>query len=394
MAVISGVNSSSNAVAANQMPDIDRVLSRIEPYRTPFLQHLFFSSRRSKEVYNPNGKFSWFEDKFMPHQTTNKTAVTAMGTPATLTLTASNCNDLTIFNTDDIVLIEETDQMAYVSVKNTTQVVLNHIDGSSPLISLLSDGMFLKIVGSRNSEYATVRSSLRQAEVEVSNYLNIFSDSVASTGRYQAGKNWTDGVDHASLVVKKISEMKLQIERYFLFALNTGYATVGNYRTTYGHGFLGRVQSNRNAYTSSLDEVTLDSHFQDVFAQGSGHRIHMCGSGQLVELNTLVKAKYQLNPNPVATIYGVNVAQYITPFGLVDIVWNPVMDGKFANYGFTLDPAQVRLRYMAPDKKGSRRFRIEKDVETPGIDGTVDKILFDVGVEIKHEASHGILYRT
>lgn len=393
MSVLSGVNSSMNSVAANQLPDIEKVLARLEPYRTPFVQFLFFSNRKSKEVINQNAKFSWFEDKFAPHQTTNKQAITALGTPATITLTSSNTNDLTIFSTDDIVLIEETNQLAYVSVKNASQVVLTHIDGTTPLISLQSEGSFLKIIGSRNSEYSGVRSSPRNAEVELYNYLNIFSDSVASTGRFQAGKNWTDGVDHAALVAKKIAELKFQIERYFLFATHQGYATVGNYRTTWGHGFLGRISTNVNSYSSTLDEDTLDDHLREVFAQGSGRRLHMCGSGQLMELNKIIKSRYELNPNPVTTIYGVNLNQYITPFGIIDIVWNPVMDGKFANYGFTVDVENVRLRYMAPDKKGSRKFRIERGVETPGVDGTTDKILFDVGVEIKHEATHGILYR-
>lgn len=394
MPIISGVNSSANAVALNQLPDIEKVLVKTKPYQTPLLNLLWFSGRPAKEVTSQLGKFEWFERGFMPHQTTNKSTVPALGTPATITLNASNCNDISIFTIDDIVLLEEVDQMAYVSARSTTQVVLTHIDGSSNLTSLQTEEMYLKIIGSRVSEYGGVRAGLRNAEVPMENYLNIFSDSVASTGRYQAGKNWTDGVDHASLVAQRIEELKLQIERYFLYAPVKGYATAGNYRTTWGHGFLGRVQSNVNSYSPTLDEDTFDDHLKEVFAKGGSRKLHMCGSSHLVEINKFIKSRYELNPNPVTNIYGVNLKEYHTPFGIVDILWNPIMDGKFSDYGFTIDVEKIRLRYMANDKKGSRAFRLEEGVETPGVDGVSDKLLADVGIEIQEEACHGILKKS
>lgn len=393
MPIISGVNNSANAVALNQLPDIEKVLVKMKPYQTPLLNLLWFSGRPAKEVTSQLGKFEWFEKGYAPHQTTTKTVINASGTPATLVLTTANTNDITLFSTGDIVLVEETEQMAYVSTKNTSQVVLSHIDGTTSLISLQTEGCYLKIIGSRVAEYDGVRGGLRSAEVAYENYLNIFTDSVASTGRYQAGKNWTDGVDHPAMVAQKIEEMKLQVERYFMFAPSKGYATSGNYRTTWGHGFMGRIATNVNTYSPTLDEDTFDAHLQEVFAQGGNRKLHMCGSNQLVEINKFIKTRYELNPNPVTNIYGVNLKEYHTPFGIVDIVWNPVMDGKFANYGFTIDVDKVRMRFMANDKKGSRAFRIEEGVETPGVDGTVDKLLMDVGIEIHEEACHGILSR-
>ncbi len=389
-----GVVSSGTMNTANAVPDVEKILYLMKPYQTPLLQFLWFSGRKSKEVRSPFAKFSWFESELYPHQTTTKTTITASGTPATLVLTTGNCNSITIFNTDDIVLIEETDQMAYVSAKNTTQVVLTHIDGATSLASLQSEGTYLKIIGSRNTEYAGVRTAVSVKEVEKYNYLNIFSESVATTGRHQAGETYTDGVDHAALVAKKIEEMKLQAERYFLFAPSQGYATAGNYRTTWGHGFLGRIQTHVNSYSPTLDEDTFDDHLREVFEKGSNRKIHMCGSGQLTEINKFIKSRYEINPSPVTTIYGVNVREYMTPFGTVDLIWNPMMDGKFTNYGFTLDADKVRLRYMANDKKGSRKFRIEEGVETPGVDGTTTKLLMDLGIEIHNEECHGILART
>ena len=389
--LVSGVVSSSTMNSANAVPDVEKVLMLLEPYQTPFLQYLFFGNRPAQKVVSPYAKFSWFESELFPHQTTNKTTISALGTPATITLNASNCNSLSIFNLDDIVLIEETDQMAYVSSKSTNQAVLTHIDGSSNLSSLQTEGMYLKIIGSRNSEYAGIRTAVSVKEVEKFNYLNIFSESVATTGRHQAGESFTDGVDHTALVQKKIAEMKLQAERYLLFAPSQGYATAGNYRTTWGHGFLGRIQTNVNSYSPTLDEDTFDEHLREIFQRGSNRKLHFCGSGQLAEINKFIKGRYELNPSPVVQIYGINVREYITPFGTVGLIWNPVMDGKFTDYGFTIDAERVRLRYMNDDLKGSRKFRIEDGVETPGVDGTSTKLLMDIGLEIHNEECHGIL---
>ncbi|OQY74656.1 MAG: hypothetical protein B6D45_06495, partial [Ignavibacteriales bacterium UTCHB3] len=358
--ITQGVVSSNNMNAANAVPDVEKILYLMKPYQTPLMQYLWFSGRKSKEVTSPFAKFSWFESELYPHQTATKMPIDTTGSPAILSLNSSNCVNIGIFNLDDIVLIEETDQMAFVQSKSNSLVQLGAIDGTSSLSSLEGESVYLKIIGSRNTEYSGVRAAVSVKETEKFNYLNIFSESVATTVRHQAGESYTDGVDHAALVAKKIEEMKLQAERYFLFAPNQGYATSGNYRTTWGHGFLGRIQTNVNSYSPSLTEEIFDDHLRSVFEKGSNRKIHLCGSGQLTEINKFVKERYELNPNPVVSIYGVNVREYLTPFGTVDIIWNPVMDGKFTDYGFTIDAEKIRLRYMANDKKGSRRFRIEE----------------------------------
>ncbi|NUM72191.1 MAG: DUF5309 family protein [Ignavibacteriaceae bacterium] len=379
-----------SSAQGNSVPDIEKVLMVLKPYQTPLFQWLWFSNRKQKEVRNAYAKFSWYENELLPHQTNIIAAVTGTGNPVSLLLTSSNTQNLSIFNLDDIVLIEDTEEMAYVSAVSST-VTLTNIDGAGSLTPIAEPGGVIKVIGSRNSENAGVRTSMTTKETEKYNYLNIFSESISTTGRYQAGENFTDGVDHAGLVAKRIEEMKMQVERYFMFAPSQGYATAGNYRTTWGHGFLGRIVTNVNTYNTTLGESDFDDHLKEVFSKGSNRKLHICGANQLSDINKFVKNKFELNPDPTISVYGVQMKEYYTPFGIVDLLWSPLMDGKFANFGFTIDADKVRLRYMANDKKGSRKFRIEEGVETPGTDGTVTKILMDLGIEIHNEECHGIL---
>jgi hypothetical protein len=48
---------------------------------------------------------------------------------------------------------------------------------------------------------------------------------------------------------------------------------------------------------------------------------------------------------------------------------------------------------MANDKKGSRKFRIEANVETPGADRTETKLLADIGLEFPLQETAGYLFR-
>jgi hypothetical protein len=79
--------------------------------------------------------------------------------------------------------------------------------------------------------------------------------------------------------------------------------------------------------------------------------------------------------------------------GTIKIVWDPVLDGKFVNWGITIDEGNVKGRHMGNDDKGSRKFRIEANVQTPGTDRKETKLLADIGVQIEQEETMGVLYK-
>src|ERR1035437_7688172 len=125
----SGPVSSVNALAANQMPDNDRVLYLLEPYQFPLFQKLYFSEgHKAKPVKNDRGLFSWFEDELYPRFTALTGAGVAGGsaTQATIGIAAQ------IFMVNDILLIEQTLQMCYVTVSAGTTTI-SSMDGAALL---------------------------------------------------------------------------------------------------------------------------------------------------------------------------------------------------------------------------------------------------------------------
>lgn len=396
--VVSTVRSSATALAANTKPDIDSVLRLIKPYQTPLMQWLFFSNKQSKVVLNKNSKFSWFEDEYLPHQTTVTAAVNLTDTYY-LNLTSSNCADVSFFKLYDLVYIEANDELAFVStVTSSTDITLTKVHATIPTaltaIAASDIGSYVKIVGSWNLENNEKTTSLTTQEVEVYNYCTIFNEGIGSTGRDQAGENYTDGKTHDEEVMKKMEEMKLMYERNFLFsnvAATTGTTTAT--KKTIGKGLKGFFTSNAVSYAGAISEVGLDNFFSQVFAKGSQNRTFVVGNNLFNGIAKIAKDKQGSFPSVIDSSYGGRVNTYIHGMGDVKIVRDSLMDGKFANAGFIYQEDQIIPRHMGNDKKGSRKFRIEANVETPGADRTETKLLADIGLQVNNQELGGFLYQ-
>lgn len=396
--VVSTVRSSATALAANTKPDIDSVLRLIKPYQTPLMQWLFFSNKQSKVVLNKNSKFSWFEDEYLPHQTTVTAAVNLTSTYY-LNLTSSNCANVSFFKLYDLVYIEANDELAFVStVTSSTDITLTKVHATIPTaltaIAAGDIGSYVKIVGSWNLENNEKTTSLTTQEVEVYNYCTIFNEGIGSTGRDQAGENYTDGKTHDEEVMKKMEEMKLMYERNFLFsnvAATTGTTTAT--KKTIGKGLKGFFTSNAVSYAGAISEVGLDNFFSQVFAKGSQNRTFVVGNNLFNGIAKIAKDKQGSFPSVIDSSYGGRVNTYIHGMGDVKIVRNSLMDGKFANAGFIYQEDQIIPRHMGNDKKGSRKFRIEANVETPGADRTETKLLADIGLQVNNQELGGFLYQ-
>ena len=390
---------SGTTLAANVKPDIEAVLKVLEPYQRPFTNYLLLSKKKSKVVESEYAKFEWMEQSFYPHKTAVSAAISAS---TTLTLTASNVADKSIFNLQDIVKLEETGEMAYVSSVTGgggADVVLTHMDGSSALTSLtVGTGYSIRIIGTRTFEFGGRLVYKALQEVEVYNYLNEFKKTVRTSGRQQAGKTWSGGKSHADRVKQATKELQLTIERYFFFANQRGYATSDNERTTWGYGLDGFLSSNVTPYTGTLTEKQFRSYLKPIFEKGSGKKIHFCGTEQMDEIQSFMNEKYtvQQTPKEMSAFkeYGYTTSTYRMFSGSVTLVWNPVLDGNATYTGYTVDEENVMLRHMANDEKGSRKFRMRDNTQDPDINGKETEILSDVGLEVSLESTHGKLYKT
>ena len=394
-----GVVGTGALLAANVKPDVDQVLKVLEPYQKPFSSWLLLSKKMSKPVYSQYAKFEWFEQHFFPHYTSVDATISLTG--VTLVLTSSNVGDKSIFGLSDIVVIDQTGEMAYVSsvtAGSGSDVVLTHMDGSTTLTAITAATGNIRIIGTRTFEYGARIDAKQLQEVNVYNYLNEFKRFVTTSGRQQAGKAWTDGLSHKDRVKRKVKEMQLEIERYFFFSNSRGYATSGNTRTTWGYGMDGYLSSNVEPYTGTLTEDTLLGYFEQLFdTGGSNKKVHFANSKQMRDIEKIISDKYTLQQTPkemsLFNEFGAEVKTIRVFSGTVSIVWDPVLNDAQKAIGYTIDEENIMLRHMAPDDLGPRKFDMRTTTD-PDKRGTETEILFDVGLEVGHESTHGKLYQS
>lgn len=395
-----GVIGTEALLSTNVKPDVEQVLKVLEPYRKPFSSWLFLNKRKSKVVNSQYAKFEWFEQHFYPHLTNVTAAISLTG--ATLILSASNVGNKDIFNLYDTVIIDETSQMAYVSSVTGgggADIILTHMDGSSSLTALTSGTGNIRIIGTRVFGYHGRIESKQLQEVNVYNYLNEFVRYVKTDGRQEAGQAYTDGEDHTGRVQRKIKEMQLEIERYFWWANNRGYATSGNTRTTYGYGIDGYLSTNVEPYTGAVTEDGFRGYLRTVMMKGSGKKVHFANSYQMEDIEKFINDKYTIMqaPKEMSTFaeFGATAKTFRIFSGTVTLVWDPVLDDTNGTKGagYTLDEENVLMRYMAPDKVGSRKMSVRTTTD-PDVRGTETEILFDVGIELDHESTHGKYYQS
>ena len=381
-----GAQTSIHSPAANQMPDIDRMLYLEEPIQTPLFQMLYLNEKLpASPVINENAKFSWFEDKYVPSYTVLTATVSGGASADNISGT-----DVTWINEGDVLWNQATDDLVYVDSIASGEVDITDLAGST--FGNMAVGDYIFKVGSRNHEMATARTAVSTVETEVSNYCEIHSETVTQSGRKQAGENYTDGKSYDDEVRKKMVELKEEVERNFWFSSGSGTVTVStDYRHTYNKGLKGFISTNAVSYSGSPTEAALDDFLYQSFLKGKKDKDFVMGGELLKSVGALIKNKYEVTN--LTTKYGINISQYQTNFGLASLIWNPNFVGPEASNGYLVDRTNLRMRYMANDKKGSRKFRIEEGVETPGTDGLSTKLLMDVGIEVPLESAHGLFYK-
>ena len=119
-----------------------------------------------------------------------------------------------------------------------------------------------------------------------------------------------------------------------------------------------------------------------------------CGSNLIQEISNLVRdrgSEVAMRYDNMVTEFGARVRFLMTEFGDVTLAWDPVMDGKYVAWGYLLDEEAVKMRFMAADDTGDRKFRIEDNVQAPGTDGKSTKIMMDTGVQLTNEETCSVL---
>lgn len=344
-----------------------------------------YKGSRIMSASTGNPEFKWFEDVYGGRYARVAGAVTAAATSADVT--GAGSSSAYIFTVGDVVKNARTGENFIVTaITDADTIAITRSVGATAAAAMVAgDGLF--IVGNANEENGAARNVNTTRSTPQTNYTQIFKTTIALSGTEDAAKLY-GGRDLPYLRSKKATEHALDIERALWWGLkdsDTG-GTQGHPRR-----FTGGVQEfieGGNSYIQNqggaLTAPDLNTFLREGFTYGNSTKMLFAGGILLQSINEI--ARGQILTSVGDTQYGVKISKWMTAFGDVNVVHNPLFVEDYAGYGFMLDMECFRYRYME-----GRNTKLMTNIQAPDVDGVVDQYLTECGLERKQAPRHAII---
>ena len=143
-----------------------------------------------------------------------------------------------------------------------------------------------------------------------------------------------------------------------------------------------------------LTERALNTFFQVVFANGiagknNTNRIAVCGINAITHINNLVRGSTQYQIGVRETSFGINVTEWITPYGTIKLMPHEVLTntpGRRSDI-IVLHPDAVNVHFMY---EGAEEDTTDNG-RSNGIDGDIGGLISELTMSVEGELSCGIL---
>jgi len=262
----------------------------------------------------------------------------------------------------------------------------------------LQDCDAFKIIGNMNPEGGEMPDAIALNPVKVYNYTQIFRTPLSITRTARKTKLRT-GDQYQKMKSEALEMHSWEMELAFLWGIAT--ENIGDNgkpeRTTMGVINFIRQMAAANCDDFTLNptytgqtwaaggEIWLKALLEQIFRYGAEEKLCLCGSGFLLGIDALAMAGGQVNLQPAQKIYGMQIREWITPFGSIYMKTHPLFsyDATTRNMGILLEPKELSYRYIDdtdfygestskqhPEGYGNRR-----------LDGTNEEYLTECGLE-------------
>ncbi len=273
----------------------------------------------------------------------------------------------------------------------------------------LSDADRLIVIGSINPEGGEMPSAIAKNPTKFYNYTQIFRTPLEITRTARKTKLRTE--DSYQRAKREALEMhSIEMEWNTLFGImdeRTGDNGKPE-RTTMGIVPFVRANASSNfsdyRYATTAEGVAVGATW---LADGSDwldtmlerlsryavmdDMVWLCGSGAIAAINKLAKNEGVINLTPETTSFGLQVLNWVTPFGTVHLKTHPLLsqESSTRNSIIGVSPKDINFRYI-----DDTNFYAEGEKQNTGhgrIDGTKEEYLTEGGYEYEHPEHFMIL---
>lgn len=335
-----------------------------------------------------NPEFSWFEDYYGGRYAKVSGTYAASGA-VTITVTGAGSSSAYIFTVGDIFRNARTgENLLVATIASSTTITVasagRAFGTTAAAAGADSDSLF--IVGNVNEENGSARNVNVTRSAKLGNYTQIFKTTIAVSGTENQAELY-GGKDITYLRAKMGTQHALDIERAFWFGEKKSSTGTNGHPMRSTGGVLEFINSN-NAYVQNQGGAITVSDFNTFLREGFtyGNDTKWLFAGGIVLQAITEFARGQLLTKVGDTTYGMKISEYITPFGTINVVHNPLFVQDFAGSAFLLDMDCFKYRFM-----NNRDTRLLTNVQAPDVDGEIDQYITEAGLQRMQAARCALL---
>lgn len=373
---VTGVRNTANITQAKRKIDMSDTIALLQPTATPLISLLKQLKRTVKPAINP--RYAWLEDDLG-----QRWDMVNNGAGYDNAATSIAVDNGAFFAPGDVVKIPRTDEVMLVVSINVNTLTVKRGYGTTTAAAIV-DNDPLVIIGNANEEGSGTRIIKTTNEVEVFNYTQIFKLPFGVTNTENASEMY-GGSDLSYQQKKKGIEHMRDMARTFYFGERKEDVTGDAPRRTTG-GILSFMTENNYDAGGQLTESEFDTNVAEViFRYGSSEKLMLCSARLLSVINSWGKGKLQVNLG--AKKYGLNVVQYISPFGILNLTYDPLLEGAvYGGYGVIIDTDNIKYRPL----KG-RDTKLETNIQANDEDQRKDQYITEAGIEVRLPKTHAVI---
>lgn len=372
MATVTGAQTTTTILSNQLAIDIGKTISLLEPDA----QVLTVLSRDAESRDTVATKFRWLEDESKARfDTTSSTATsTANEVPVT---------HGTFFQQWDQVLNTRTGEQFRIDGVSGNTLTVTRAIGSTGTAMLEGDELY--IIGTAQPENDTSKVARSKTPSLLENNTQIFrtpweiSGTAENVGYMVNPKEW-DRLERNAAI-----EHAKDIELALLFGHKSA-TTPGSAEDRTTGGVLSFITSNQTDAGGTLSEGEFNAFMLQVMRYNSRKEaLGLCAGVALAALNKFPASKQITNSSESS--YGMNVTQYISPFGNLKVVYHKLMEGqKYGGYCVVVDMEEVAYRPLT-----NRDTKIRPNIQPNDQDGRKDELLTECGLEFGQQRKHGLI---
>jgi hypothetical protein len=383
------------------------------------------SKMKSEKTDDP--QYYWWT-KMLPNQAATVTGVytdTALltayvsgGVVGTVLYLKVSAADIIHFRVGHSVLMRDASDDTLDTVGKIVGVAANGVNSYLSVMLLESDDNgaaflvqcdTLLVIGNMNAEGAAMPSAIAYDPTKLTNYTQIFRTPLSITRTARKTKLRT-GDQYKEAKREALELHGIEMEKAFLFGIPYEGTGSNGKPERMTEGLITHIRTNNSSCVSNFQtdatyhgknwlddgggEDFLFEFLEVLFRYGRQEKLAVCGTGALMGLNKLAQANGHFTMTSTTKSYGINVSEFVTPFGVVYFKTHPLfnVEATLRNSMVLFEPENCVYRYIDDTTFYGEGGKSAAEGTNGGrIDGSSEEYLTECGLEYHHPYTAGFL---